>query len=44
MIFLPVTPALQTPGDGTRGEGARLAVGGAQDGGGRESAREGLQG
>lgn len=31
MIFLPVTPALQTPGDGTRGEGARLAIGGAQD-------------
>ena len=44
MIFLPVTPAHQTPGDGTRGEGARLAIGGAQDGGRRESAREGLQG
>ena len=32
MIFLPVTLALQTPGDGSRGEGAGLAIGGAQDG------------
>lgn len=38
MIFLPVTPALQTPGDGTRGEGAGLAIGGAQDWGEEEKA------